>query len=47
MKKCLLVSPRFLEYSYWNYREVCELFGARYPVVPLGLVTVAVLLPPD
>ena len=45
--RCLLVSPRFPEYSYWNYREVCELFGARYPAAPLGLVTVAALLPRD
>ena len=43
--KCLLVAPRFSEFSYWNYREVCELFGARYPAAPLGLVTVAALLP--
>ena len=45
MTKCLLVSPRFPELSYWNYREVCELFGARYPAAPLGLVTAAALLP--
>jgi len=43
--KCLLVSPRFPELSYWNYREVCELFDARYPAAPLGLVTAAALLP--
>jgi radical SAM superfamily enzyme YgiQ (UPF0313 family) len=42
---CLLVSPRFSEFSYWNYREVAELFAARYPAAPLGLVTVAALLP--
>jgi radical SAM superfamily enzyme YgiQ (UPF0313 family) len=42
---CLLVAPRFSEFSYWNYREVCELFDARYPAAPLGLVTVAALLP--
>ena len=47
MKKCLLVSPRFPDLSYWNYREVCELFGARYPAAPLGLITAAALLPPD
>jgi len=47
MTRCLLVSPRFSEYSYWNYREVCELFGARYPAAPLGLITVAALLPQD
>jgi radical SAM superfamily enzyme YgiQ (UPF0313 family) len=45
--KCLLISPRFSEFSYWNYREVCELFGARYPAAPLGLVTVAALLPQE
>src|SRR5436190_768205 len=45
MTTCLLVSPRFSEFSYWNYREVCELFGARYPAAPLGLATVAALLP--
>ena len=43
--KVLLVAPRFSEFSYWNYREVCELFEARYPAAPLGLVTVAALLP--
>src|SRR3990170_5244122 len=45
MTKCLLVSPRFPDFSYWNYREVCELFGARYPSAPLGLVMAAALLP--
>ena len=47
MTKVLLVAPRFSEFSYWNYREVCELFDARYPAAPLGLVTVAALLPGD
>jgi len=47
MTKCLLVSPRFPEMSYWNYREVCELFGARYPAAPLGLATAAALLPQE
>ncbi len=31
----------------WNYREPCELLGARYPAAPLGLITAAALLPPD
>ena len=43
--RCLLVAPRFSEFSYWNYREVAELFDARYPAAPLGLITVAALLP--
>ncbi|HSB71481.1 MAG TPA: B12-binding domain-containing radical SAM protein [Candidatus Methylomirabilis sp.] len=45
MMKCLLISPRFPDLSYWNYREVCELFGACYPAAPLGLATAAALLP--
>ena len=47
MKKCLLVYPRFSEFSYWNYSEVCELIDAKYPEPPLGLTTVAALLPQD
>ena len=47
MTKCLLVSPRFPEFSYWNYREVCALFGACYPAAPLGLATAAALLPQE
>ena len=47
MTKCLLVSPRFPDLSYWNFREPCELFGARYPAAPLGLITAAALLPSD
>jgi radical SAM superfamily enzyme YgiQ (UPF0313 family) len=45
MRRCLLVSPRFAEPNYWGYRDACELLGARYPAAPLGLVTVAALLP--
>lgn len=47
MKKCLLVGPRFSEFSYWNYVDVCHLLDARYPAAPLGLVTLAALLPRD
>jgi len=47
MTKCLLVSPRFPDLSFWNYRETCELLAARYPTAPLGLVTAAALLPDD
>ena len=47
MPKCLLISPRFPDLNYWNFREPCELLGARYPSVPLGLITVAALLPQE
>ncbi len=45
--KCLLVQTRFSAYSFWNYRAVCEIVGAKYPAAPLGLLTVAALLPQD
>ena len=41
----LLIYPRFLAHSFWNYKATCEVVGARYPAAPLGLITVAALLP--
>jgi radical SAM superfamily enzyme YgiQ (UPF0313 family) len=43
--KALLVFPRFAGTSFWNYRATCDLMGARYPAAPLGLITVAAMLP--
>jgi radical SAM superfamily enzyme YgiQ (UPF0313 family) len=43
--KVLMIFPRFNTDSFWNYRATCELTGARYPAAPLGLITVAALLP--
>src|SRR3990172_1834619 len=40
------VHPRFAGTSFWNYRTTCALMGARYSAAPLGLITVAALLPP-
>src|SRR6516164_5647043 len=40
-----MIFPRFNTNSFWNYRATCELKGARYPASPLGLITVAALLP--
>ncbi len=42
---CLLVSPKFPPYSYWNYVAAAELINAKTPSPPLGLITVAALLP--
>ncbi len=44
---CLFVYPRFTSKSFWNYRATCELVGAKYPAAPLGLITVAAMLPKD
>ncbi len=43
--RALLVHPRFSSRSFWNYQETCEAVGARYSATPLGLITVAALLP--
>ena len=37
--------PRFSAATFWNFSVACELVGARYPAAPLGLITVAALLP--
>jgi radical SAM superfamily enzyme YgiQ (UPF0313 family) len=47
MTRCLLVYPEFRSASFWNYRETCRLRDARYPAAPLGLITVAAMLPAD
>ena len=43
--KCLLVQTKFSALSFWNYQDVCDIVGAKYPAAPLGLLTVAALLP--
>ncbi len=43
--KCLLISPKFPPHSYWNYVAAAELINAKSPSPPLGLITVAALLP--
>ena len=41
----LMIFPLFNTNSFWNYKAACDLTGARYPAAPLGLITVAALLP--
>jgi len=43
--KCLIVQTEFSALSFWNYVDVCKIAGAKYPAAPLGLLTVAALLP--
>ena len=40
-----MIHPRFMAGSFWNYGDTCELVGAKYPAPPLGLITVAAMLP--
>jgi len=47
MKKALLIYPEFSPFGFWNYKEVCKLTGAKYPAAPLGMITLAALLPQD
>ncbi len=41
----LLVFPKFNPNSFWNLQALCDVWGARCPAPPLGLITVAGLLP--
>jgi hypothetical protein len=43
--RVLLVYPRFPLDSFWAYRVSCEIVGAQYPTAPLGLITLAAMLP--
>jgi radical SAM superfamily enzyme YgiQ (UPF0313 family) len=45
--RVLLIYPQFIPNSFWNYGEACKLVDARYPAAPLGLITVAAMLPQD
>ena len=45
--KALLLYPEFSALGFWNYKTVCQLMGAKYPASPLGMITMAALLPPE
>ncbi len=45
--RCLLIHPGFSPYSFWNFVEVSKIVGAKYLAAPLGLMTLAALLPPE
>ncbi len=42
----LMVFPRFNPHSFWNLQAACDIRRARCPAPPLGLITLAALLPP-
>jgi radical SAM superfamily enzyme YgiQ (UPF0313 family) len=41
----LMLYPRFTADSFWSFAESCKLMGVRRPAAPLGLITVAAMLP--
>jgi len=43
--KCLLVQPKFEASNFWNFVEGARAVGAKATAPPLGLLTVAGLLP--
>lgn len=47
MVRCLLIYPEFTLKSFWNFKATCDLQNAKYPATPLGLITVAAMLPKD
>src|SRR3954470_5215626 len=43
----LMLYPLFTAESFWSFGESCKLMGVRRPAAPLGLLTVAAMLPKD
>lgn len=43
--RALLIWPKFESFSFWNFEKVYETTGVKYMTPPLGLLTVAALLP--
>ncbi|WP_024516933.1 B12-binding domain-containing radical SAM protein [Bradyrhizobium sp. Tv2a-2] len=41
----LMLYPLFVAESFWSFAESCKLMGVRRPAAPLGLITVAGMLP--
>jgi len=45
--RVLMIHPRFMGGSFWAFEATSRLYGADYPMPPLGLATVAAMLPQD
>ena len=43
----LMVFPRFNQNSFWSLQAVCDIYGAKCPCPPLGMMTMAAMLPKD
>jgi radical SAM superfamily enzyme YgiQ (UPF0313 family) len=47
MPNVLMVFPRFNPNSFWSLQAACDAWGAKCPAPPLGMMTLAALLPRD
>ena len=47
MRNALLIYPEFSPFGFWNYKDVAKLVGAKCPAAPLGMITLAALLPKE
>jgi radical SAM superfamily enzyme YgiQ (UPF0313 family) len=47
MPNVLMVFPRFNQHSFWNLQAVCDTYGSRAQSPPLGMMTLAAMLPQD
>ncbi|MBN9082335.1 MAG: B12-binding domain-containing radical SAM protein [Rhizobiales bacterium 62-17] len=45
--RVLMIFPRFNPHSFWSYEGAVEVLGAKYPAAPLGMITLAALLPAE
>ncbi|MCB1491726.1 MAG: B12-binding domain-containing radical SAM protein [Rhodobiaceae bacterium] len=45
--RVLLAFPRFTKQSFWSLTALCEVSARKWPSPPLGMITVAALLPAD
>ena len=43
----LMIFPRFNQNSFWSLQATCDMYGVRCPAPPLGMLTLAALLPKD
>ena len=43
----LMVFPRFNQNSFWSLQAACDIWGVKCPCPPLGMMTLAALLPAD
>ena len=44
---CLLIYPRFSKNSFWSFSSFLKILGYKHTTPPLGLMTVAALLPKE